>query len=347
VTLFAAADRKNLIAPPETFEAATYGGTAYARNVVRTALALEFTAQLAQLDTPFNYRGGTPLQAGLGWPPPRASNDNDYDTTDAPALLTAVEKVAATFAASGATIRTVATKMPGFKRDVSFPRVNPPLVLRVDAIPLRAFPTAHGPLTLPKPWKGVSIPNATTYPAHAASKLLLSAAPPFGRTVDPPQAYGGRKSRIKDLFDLSCLGHLDLAGAEVTASVADEMARKNQYLGRAYKQGTVVNQAMAGLRFFAAPRPKNEEEGAPQWRAYSQIRQTIRDPFTEADLRIAAGCAHFALHSLAKTSLNWKDAWRPFVDRRPRKTGSGALPAGIAFSPTDQAIAGLVEAWRT
>ncbi len=48
MSLFAPADYGKLIAPLSTFDAATYGGTAYARNVVISALALEITAQLVQ-----------------------------------------------------------------------------------------------------------------------------------------------------------------------------------------------------------------------------------------------------------------------------------------------------------
>jgi hypothetical protein len=348
MTFFAEADEDDLLARPETFIESTYGGGAYARNAARTALALEVTAHLVERGAPIHFRGGTRLQAGLQWPPRRASLDNDYETMDAESVMGELRRFAKDFSASRIRLNRRPTKLPGFKMDLVFEATRPGTTIRIDALEVPDLPATAVPWRMPTPWRRRVVPSAASPVDQAAAKLLLTAEPPFGRTIALPRADRGRKSRIKDLYDLSCLAELTLAGPELHQAIQREVTRKSAYLGRAYQMPRILDEAIKGARFFAAPRPRDTPRGAPMWRAYGQVRQTIRDAFTEIDLRIASGCTHHALHQARQGAMDWADAWRPFRDRTAerRKSSAHRLTDGLDFGPADRAIAGLQEAWK-
>lgn len=328
---FHAADHAQLFAAPHLFDFASLEAEyeAWGRHLYRTSLALEMLAQLLRQRPKTGFRGGTLLQTRIRWPPLRASVDIDVVTDDAKDLYEALQIVVGLFPNSGITVSKRKSNVLGFKANVRFSHApGAGYALRVDALETPRRPKYSETWTLPDPWANAPKVSVPTLETQAAQKLLLMSPAPFGRHVSGSDADRGRKSRIKDLFDLRCLARLQLNSGRIVEAAFDEVALKNEYLGREFQLPDLIEAGQKAALTLAPARPDAPQPAASYWRAHGQIRPTIQEPFPELDLRITAGCVHNALEGL-DGSLDWDDSWKPLTTGTARR----GRPAGAPYSP--------------
>jgi hypothetical protein len=180
--------------------------------------------------------------------------------------------------------------------------------------------------------------------AQAAQKLLLAAPPNFGRDLEN---HHGRQSLCKDLFDLHALGALDLASDAIKEAAETEIKLKGKLLKWSSIRGKVVDGAKVTWLRFAHPRAGCPPECEALWRAYLRMRSTIRAPFADGDLRVAAGCAHHAVSTLFDDGFDWNDAWTPMRTKEARTAWRGIIPIEPVTRVADDfaSARGLLEAW--
>ncbi len=345
--LFAPQDEATLIADPGTFREPPDGEyERYTREVLRNALALELLFQLREQGTQVLTKGGTPLQARLAWPPTRASIDLDIETTDVDDLRHTVNVVLDQWKNSGIRVRTVASTEFGERLDIEYGGMYGERRLRLDVAGCDTWPDDATPWREPpRPWARATPPLVQPLETQAAQKLLLAADPPYGR--DTQASDWGRKSRIKDVFDLACLASAPLDADEIRAAARRDHDRKDTLMeGEGVPHFDVLReQGMHAMRRLAYARDAREDT-ASLWRAFSQVRPTIRQPVTETEIRIAAGCAHHLLAVLGDAGHEWSDAWRPYTKRAPRRAWAETAQIETWVEIPDGAVVrGVQEAW--
>ncbi len=346
---FAKPDHPNLFADSEEFDEGrlldVHG--AWGQQRLRNALALEVLSQIStRADEPFLFKGGTLLQSRLRWPPRRASIDVDLETHDSSAITRAIQQFVDDFSASGLQLTQGKSPLQGNTLGVFFPLAQGGVgySLRIDVLEYSNWPQGLAEWKLPAPWKSGPIVLGPDENTQAAQKLLMCSEYPYGRNLGVDH---GRKSRIKDLFDLLCLAPIDLDSNAITAAAHEDIVRKRDYLSGTFKLEAVIADAQLQLRLLVANRAAGTGLVRSLWRAYSQVRSTIEGKFSELDLRRVAGCAHDALSGILAEDLNWQDSWRPQVQLEPRKAwmDNGALSTHPEIAKNLDGLVGLREAW--
>lgn len=325
MNLFAKPDHEQLVAPPDLFdrEQLVDEHGAWGHQLLRAATAMETLAQITNRDATVLLKGGTLLQHSLAWPPYRASVDLDLETGDADDLQAVLGQMEGAFSRSEIAVDVQETPLPGFVAYVDFPRTTgQEWSLRVDALEHDAWPSRSGPWTdIPAPWSDATPPQAAEAEVQAAQKLLMASDPPYGRDLGD---HLGRQNFVKDLFDLRCLGHEHLEEQHLAEAAPEDIERKSGYLGESFDPEAVLGQARDTFRAFAPPPVNDDSLRGSLWRAYDRVKGAIRVPFTRADVRTAAGCAHHVVQALERHQedperIDWEDAWRPLVAGEPRK----------------------------
>lgn len=344
-------DAENLIAPYDVFEedwpALDAGSSVTWNNAVRNCLALELAHQLATDIPGLVLKGGTVLQSRLEWPPMRASIDIDLEWTDADEVLGALGSTLDRWGHTGV-VMDPPTELPfSVVTYVRFPVDDDEVPVRVDISPPGSSTELSEPWSdPPAPWKGGPVLQVPTLETQAAQKLFLAAPPDFGRDLDD---HRGRQNLCKDLFDLHCLGALDLDSLAVQKAATVEIRTKADLLGGAWDLDRVHRGALKRLELFAHPRTDGPAETESLWRAYLRVRPFLRAPFADGDLRIAAGCAHHAVATIVSDGLDWTDSWMPRRTRGPRKAWQGVDNIETVVDVADGfgEARGLKEAWAT
>lgn len=290
-------------------------------------------------------KGGTLLQHSLAWPPYRASVDLDLEVKDADALEAVLHQIEESFADSGVYVTIRDTPLPGFTGDLGFPRASgPDWALRIDALENDWWPSGTSQWEeIPGPWANARKPQVAPVETRVAQKLLLAAAPPYGRNLD---GHHGRPNFIKDLFDLRCLGELPIQNDNIPAAAQEDVDRKSGYLGEEFQIDSLLDEGSESLRLLAHPPVDDESLRGSLWRAYDRVKGGIRIQFTRADVRTSAGCAHHVLEGIRRNEIDWQDSWRPAVEGTPRtawmeRTIQPVLETEDNFGPTT----GPLEAW--
>lgn len=347
MNLFAEADRGQLVGHPSLFDrkALMDEHDDWGHQLLRAATAMEVLAQITERDLTVLLKGGTLLQHSLAWPPYRASVDLDLEVRDTTALESVLHRFEDSFADSDVRVKIRDAPLPGLTGDVAFPRaVGPDWTLRIDALENDVWPSGASPWKeIPTPWEDANRPQVAPVETRVAQKLLLSADHPYGRDLD---GHHGRQNFIKDIFDLRCLGELPLQSGRVLEAAREDVERKSGYLRDEFQLGTLIEEAIESLRLLAHPPIDDDSRRGSLWRAYDRVRSAIRIPFTQADLRASAGCAHHALEGVRRNELNWQDAWRPAVDGAPRNAWEEREIRPVLEVEDDfGATTGPLEAW--
>lgn len=350
--LFHVQDDERLVADPEMFDLdhleKEYGS--WGSQFLRNSIALEIMYQLIRRsDEPIVLKGGTLLQSRLQWPPVRASIDLDLETYDLPGLQNSVREVISDFQSSKIHVVEMNEDgpTPGAVIKLSFPGFGlpEPRILRIDALETQDAGDGKRPwIDHPPPWKTETQPLVPTLEEQATQKLLMHGDPPFGRDLGN---HRGRQNRIKDLFDLACLGQQDLDSPAIMKAADEEVARKSAYMARHHDLLDLLGTGMDTLTDLAGPKGIGTEHRKALWRAYLKVRPTIRTDFLESHLRMSAGCTFCSLHHIENKTLDWIDAWTPYRTRGPRKKWHGkavnetVLEVEDGFGPEK----GVLEAW--
>lgn len=347
---FRGKDVSRLIAPSGVFEEEWVplrdGRPVSWNHAARASLALEIAHQIAKRVPGLVLKGGTSLQARISWPPQRASVDVDLEWRDPSAVIRALRQTADQWRESRVTVDPP-TEVPfTVVSYVRFPmNSDQELVVRVD-VSKPGSSTEHSEpwRDSPRPWRGSADLRVPTMEAHAAQKLLLAAPPHFGRDLSN---HHGRQNLCKDLFDLHALGALDLKNDAIQEAAGTEIKIKGKLLKGASGREKVVDGAEETWMRFAHPRAGCPPECEALWRAYLRMRSTIRAPFADGDLRIAAGCAHHAVSTLFADRFDWSDAWTPRRTKEPRGAWEGITPIEPVIRVSDEfaGARGLLEAW--
>ncbi len=345
-------DHPHLIAPPETFAGAwpaPKGGRAIAApNALRSCLALELAHQVARRIPGIVLKGGTLLQARASWPPLRASVDVDLEWRTHGEVMAALGDFAEVFRASGVTVDAPRKERFSTVTHVRFAaRPTGETAVRVDVGEPGSSTECSEPWhDAPAPWRGSAPLRVPTRATQAAQKLLLAAPAPFGRDLDD---HIGRQSLCKDLFDLHVLGALDLGASEIRDAAKAEIRFKGARAGWPSPRKRAVEGALAAWQRFSPPRGGGPPDSETLWRAFLRIRASIGAPFTDGDVRIAAGCAHHAVSTLFEKSFDWSDAWTPRRTGGPRKAWVGAPQIEPVVHVSDDFLGakGLAEAWAS
>lgn len=347
MNLFAEADRSQLIGPPYLFDSTVleeeHGD--WGHQLLRAAIALEMLTQITRRDQRIILKGGTLLQNSLTWPPYRASVDLDLEVEDSQDLKEVLAQIEHSFSHSEVRVTVRDTPLPGFTGHVQFPRATgPDWVLRIDALENTRWPSDVSPWgEIPTPWKAGDPPLVASVETRVAQKLLLAADPPYGRTLE---SHLGRQNFIKDIFDLRCLGEEPIAEQRVLNAIHEDIARKSRYLDEDFQLDAVLHSAVETYRHFAHPPVNDDTLRGSLWRAYSRVKGGIQIPFTRAELRTSAGCAHHALESVQRGTLDWEGAWRPALSGSPRSSWEGKQIRPVVGVPDDFGLTtGLLEAW--
>lgn len=344
-------DADRLIAEPTQFDldALEDGHGSWGSQLLRNVTALEMTFQLTErMDSPVVLKGGTLLQSRLHWPPLRASIDLDIEVTDASEVERIMHEVARGLGASGIGIAgSPRDPLPGRVLKLTFPGVGLPesRTLRIDILETPDAGEGHAPwMEAPDPWKRAKPPLVPSLEAQAAQKLLMLAPAPFGRDLTH---HRGRGNRIKDLFDLACLGRVPLDSEAILRAASDEVVRKSRYMGREYALPSLIEEGSGSLLALAGPAGFGPDSRLALWRAHAKVRPTIREPFLDAQLRMSAGCSYCALHHIRNGTLDWLDAWRPYSDRAPRKrwVAGRTMETVVAVEDGFGPERGVMEAW--
>lgn len=347
MNLFAERDRSRLVGPPALFdsEALQEEHGDWGHQLLRAAVALEMLTQITQRDRSVLLKGGTLLQNSLAWPPYRASVDLDLEIEAAADLAEVLAQIESEFSRSELDVTIRDTPMPGFTGHVQFPRATgPDWSLRIDALENDRWPegATRWP-ELPSPWESGNRPMVAPVGTRAAQKLLLAAAPPYGRDLEN---HLGRQNFVKDIFDLRCLGEESIEDQRVLTAVRDDVERKSRYVGGDFHLDDILGSATETYRHFAHPYVNDESRRGSLWRAYDRVKSGIRIPFTRTALRTSAGCAHHAIESIQRGELDWEDTWQPAVSNAPRSAWEDrnirpVIEVSDEYGPTT----GPLEAW--
>lgn len=346
---FRPADQEHLIAPRKTFveqwAPATGRREIGLAHTARASLALETAHQVARQIPGIVLKGGTPLQARVSWPPLRASIDVDLEWPAPAQVMAALAQWAEKMTGSGVSVDAPVIRDFATVTHVRFPAGDRETSIRVEVgEPGSSTELSETWTTAPSPWKGSADLRVPTLEAQAAQKLLLAAAPPFGRD---PDHHIGRQSLCKDLFDLFVLGQLDLVSAGIQNAAATEIRIKGARIKWDSPTPRVLEGAQRCWMRFAGPRGELPAANQPLWEAFSRLRSSIAAPFGDGELRIAAGCARHSVETLGGSSLDWADAWTPRRSGSARKAWKGRAPIVPVTEASDrfEAQRGLLEAW--
>lgn len=340
----------SLIAPAAAFDEVWRkppgAGPFSARHASRAALAMEVAHQLAKRVPGLVLKGGTPLQARLNWPPRRASVDVDVETKRVQDIVDAVEDLASSWSDAGVTM--------GPKHEDRFSHVtylrapfgdDEELSVRVDISPPGSSTLfSEQWLDAPPPWRGSADIRVPTLEAQAAQKLLLAAPPDFGRDL---RKHQGRQGLCKDLFDTYSLGALDLDSAKIRRAATKEIELKGGRIGWSEPLPRVIDGAKEALRRLAQGRADTAEADKELWRAFDRVNGTFLLEFTDAELRIAAGCSYFCISAISSSHFDWGDAWEPRRSGRARKawSGGGVVRSALLDARGLEGPRGVLEAW--
>jgi hypothetical protein len=347
MSLFAESDRSKLTGPAGLFDntALREKHADWGHQLLRAAVALEILTQITRRGQSVLLKGGTLLQNSLTWPPYRASVDLDLEVEDAQELEESLAQIEDSFSRSEVRLTVRETPLPGFTGYVQFPRApGPDWELRIDALENDRWPSGSSPWQeIPTPWKARDPPMVAPVETRAAQKLLLAADSPYGRDLED---HLGRQNFVKDLFDLHCLGEESIEEQRVLDAAREDVERKSEYLDEEFHLDTVLDSAVETYRLFAHPPVDDDSLRGSLWRAYGRVKSGIRIPFTRADLRVSAGCAHHAIESVQREELDWEDTWRPALSGTPRSSWEGEEISPVVevsddFGPTT----GPLEAW--
>lgn len=347
MNLFAEPDRPQLTAPARLFDSAALEAEHgdWGHQLLRAAVALEMLTQITRRDQRVLLKGGTLLQNSLTWPPYRASVDLDLEIEDSQALEAVLARIEESFSDSEIRVTVRDTPLPGVTGHVQFPRATgPDWELRIDALENDRWPSEASPWReIPPPWDDGELPLAAPVETWIAQKLLLAADPPYGRDLEH---YLGRQNLVKDLFDLRCLGEESIAAQRVLDAAAEDVERKSRYLDEEFHLETILESAVDTYRHFAHPPVNDDSLRGSLWRAYSRVKGGIRIDFTRRELRTSAGCAHHAIESIQRETLDWEDTWRPALSGSPRSSWEDerirpVVEVSDEYGPTT----GPLEAW--
>lgn len=347
MNLFAEEDRPKLVGPPILFEreALREEHGDWGHQLLRAAVALEMLTQITLRNQRVLLKGGTLLQNSLEWPPYRASVDLDLEVEDSQELRSVLTQIEDAFTHSEIRLTVREIPIPGFSAHVQFPRASgPDWDLRVDALENDRWPSGATPWQeIPSPWDEGALPMAAPTETRAAQKLLLASEPPYGRNLED---HLGRQNFVKDLFDLYCLGEESIEEQRVLEAAREDVERKSGYLDEGFQLDTLLEDAIDTYRHLAHPPVDDESLRGSLWRAYGRVQGGIRVPYTRAELRASAGCAHHAIESLQRGGLDWEDTWRPALSDEPRSSWEGksiepVVDVSDGFGPTK----GPLEAW--
>ncbi|MGQ0534961.1 MAG: nucleotidyl transferase AbiEii/AbiGii toxin family protein [Methanobacteriota archaeon] len=307
---------------------------------------MEIAHQLARRIPGLVLKGGTSLQSRISWPPQRASVDVDLEWRNPAAVMRALQETVGQWRESMVTVDPPVQVPFAVVSYIRFPgNRGQELVVRVDVSePGSSMEHSEPWRDAPAPWRGAADLRVPTLEAQAAQKLLLAAPPHFGRDL---ANHHGRQNLCKDLFDLHALGALDLDNDAIQKAAGTEVRMKGKLLQGRPDQERIVNGARETWMCFAHPRAGCPPECEALWRAYLRVRPTIRAPFADGDLRIAAGCAHHAVSTLFDDGFEWSDAWTPRRTKKPRKAWQGITPIEPVTPVSDEfsGARGLLEAW--
>jgi hypothetical protein len=172
----------------------------------------------------------------------------------------------------------------------------------------------------------------------------MHGGPPFGRDLDH---HRGRQIRIKDLFDLACLGQQELDSRAILKAVDEEITRKSTYMGQEHDLLALLDTGMKALMDLAGPKGEGAKPRQALWRAYLKVRPTIRTDFLESHLRTTAGCTYCTLHQIKDKFLDWADTWRPYRTGGARKKWKDKTPIETVLEVEDEfgPEKGVLEAW--
>lgn len=319
MNLFAESDRGQLTAPANLFDSTDLRSEhgAWGHQLLRAAVALEMLTQITRRSHRILLKGGTLLQNSLAWPPYRASVDLDIETENSDDLEGVLASIEDSFAASEIRVTVRDTPLPGFTGHIQFPRsTGPDWDLRIDTLENDQWPSdASSWQEIPQPWEDAELPLAAPVETRIAQKLLLGADPPYGRNL---VNHLGRQNLVKDIFDLRCLGEEPIEEQRVLKAVKEDVERKSQYLNEAFHLEALLESATDTYRHFAHPPVDDDTLLGSLWRAYGRVKGGIRIEFTRGSLRTSAGCAHHAIESIRRGTLDWEDTWRPAVSGSPR-----------------------------